>query len=283
MDLVELQLLVAQGYNLKELSVLDNIQFKGHAIEVRLCAEDPDNDFSPRTGVIQKWSPAENVVPGARFDTGVEDGSEISIYYDSMIAKIIVHAPTRAEAVRRMIMVLARTVIIGVTTNQKFLLSIMKNPRFQSGTFDTNFIPIEYERLFPSPHIDDIKSSVVAGLLFDWSLRRAQQVHLKNIQPGWRNVNWRHKQVNFAINHGKEVQIQYTYLGDPDHSKRHLFKAAVVPREEAKHGENLPELPISIVLFESNLIQQKATAKGIRGGKGLLRCTIGNLFVLIKL
>lgn len=281
LDLVELQLLVAQGYNLKELGVLDNIQFKGHAIEVRLCAEDPDNDFSPRTGVIQKWSPASNVVPGARFDTGVEDGSEISIYYDSMIAKVIVHAPTRAEAVRRMAMVLSRTVIIGVTTNQKFLISIMKNPRFQSGTFDTNFIPTEFDRLFPAPQVDDVKNSVMAGLLFDWSLRRAQQVHLKNIQPGWRNVNWRHKQVNFAINHGKELQIQYEYLGDPDNTKRHLFKAAVVPREETKHGENLPELPISVVLFESDLSPQIATARGIQGGKGLLRCTIGNVNLVL--
>lgn len=62
-----------QGVNLKELGVLDNIPFKGHAIEVRLCAEDPDNEFSPRTGLIRKWSPATGL-PGVRFDTGVEDG-----------------------------------------------------------------------------------------------------------------------------------------------------------------------------------------------------------------
>lgn len=61
------------GANLKELGILDNLQFKGHAIECRLCAEDPDNDFSPRTGVIRKWSPATNI-PGVRYDTGVEDG-----------------------------------------------------------------------------------------------------------------------------------------------------------------------------------------------------------------
>lgn len=73
LDFVKLQILVAQGANLKELGILDNIQFQGHAIEVRLCAEDPDNDFGPRTGVIRKWTPAA-ATQGVRFDTGVEDG-----------------------------------------------------------------------------------------------------------------------------------------------------------------------------------------------------------------
>ena len=74
LDLVELQILVAQGVNLKELGVLDNVQFQGHSIEVRLCAEDPDNDFSPRTGLIRKWNPTTNI-PAVRYDTGVEDGN----------------------------------------------------------------------------------------------------------------------------------------------------------------------------------------------------------------
>lgn len=276
LDLVELQLLVAQGANLKELGVLDNIQFKGHAIEVRLCAEDPDNDFGPRTGVIHKWSPADaaKYIPGVRFDTGVEDGSEISIFYDSMVAKVIVHAPTRAEAVRRMAAVLSRTVIIGVTTNQKFLVSIMNNPRFQSGTFDTNFIALEKERLFPAPHIDHVKNSIVAALLFDWTIRRSQQVHLRNIQTSWRNVKWRNKRTNFLVNHGEELQIQYDYLGEPDNDKRHVFKAKVLPKEAAKQGEDAEDLPISIVLFENDLGKEVAGPRGIRGCRGLLRCTI---------
>ncbi|OAD03007.1 hypothetical protein MUCCIDRAFT_143641 [Mucor lusitanicus CBS 277.49] len=283
LDLVELQLLVAQGANLKELGVLDNIQYKGHAIEVRLCAEDPDNDFGPRTGVIHKWSPADaaKYIPGVRFDTGVEDGSEISIFYDSMVAKIIVHAPTRAEAVRRMSAVLARTVIVGVTTNQKFLISIMNNPRFQSGTFDTNFIQQEKERLFPAPHINDVKNSMVAALLFDWTIRRSQQVHLKNIQTGWRNVKWRNKRIDFAVNHGQELQIQYDYLGQPGNDKRHVFKAHVLDKASSKAGEDVAELPIDIVLFENDLGKEVAGPRGIHGCKGLLRCTIGNCLLRI--
>ncbi|KAI9487753.1 MAG: carbamoyl-phosphate synthase L chain, ATP binding domain-containing protein [Benjaminiella poitrasii] len=280
LDLVELQLLVAQGANLKDLGILDNIRFQGHAIEVRLCAEDPDHDFAPRTGIIHRWSPANATqpLPGVRFDTGVEDGSEISIYYDSMVAKVIVHAPTRQEAVRRMATVLARTVIVGVTTNQKFLISIMNNPRFQSGTFDTNFITLEEQCLFPTPkHPEDVKNSVVAALLFDWSLRRNGQVHLRNIQPGWRNVQWRHQRLNFAVGHGgREAQIQYDYLGDSENTKRHLFRAQVIDKEAAKQGEDVSELPISIVLFENDLLKEKeiASPRGITGCKGLLRCTI---------
>lgn len=276
LDLVELQLLVAQGANLKDLGMLENIQFQGHAIEVRLCAEDPENDFSPRTGIIHKWSPADaaQFIPGVRFDTGVEDGSEISIFYDSMVAKVIVHARTREEAVRRMSAVLARTVIVGVTTNQKFLISIMNNPRFQSGTFDTNFIVQEKERLFPAPQISHVQNSVVAALLFDWSIRRSQQVHLKNIQTGWRNIKWRNKRINFIVNRGHEVQIQYDYLGDPNNEKRHVFKANVIPKEETKQAEDVPELPISIVLFESDLGKEVAGPRGIQGCRGLLRCTI---------
>lgn len=277
LDLVELQLLVAQGVNLKELGVLENIQFKGHAIEVRLCAEDPDHDFGPRTGIIHKWSPADaaQYIPGVRFDTGVQDGSEISIFYDSMVAKVIVHAPTRQEAVRRMATVLARTVIVGVTTNQKFLISIMNNPRFQQGHFDTNFIAQEKDRLFPTPHISHVKNSLIAAFLFDWTIRRSQQVHLKNIQTGWRNVKWRNKRIGFLVNDEEELQVQYDYLGEPHHDQRHEFIAQVLKKQDAQAGEDIAELPIKVVLFEEgNLGKEVAGPRGIQGCRGLLRCTI---------
>ncbi|KAI7900370.1 carbamoyl-phosphate synthase L chain, ATP binding domain-containing protein [Cokeromyces recurvatus] len=280
LDLVELQFLVAQGANLKELGILDNIQFQGHAIEVRLCAEDPDHDFAPRTGIIHKWTPATSLqsLKGVRFDTGIEDGSEISIFYDSMIAKIIVHAHTRQEAIRRMTMVLAHTVIVGITTNQKFLLAIMNNPRFQSGLFDTNFITLEKDSLFPtSTYPDDVKNSILAAFLFDWILRRNRQIYLRNIQPGWRNVQWRYQRLNFAIgydNKREEVQVQYDYLGDPEHRKHHLFKAQVLGKQAIRQEEDASELPISITLFETELQKEVTSPKGIIGGKGLLRCTI---------
>ncbi|KAI8331185.1 carbamoyl-phosphate synthase L chain, ATP binding domain-containing protein [Chlamydoabsidia padenii] len=285
LDLVELQLLVAQGANLKELGVLDNIAFRGHAIEVRLCAEDPDNDFSPRTGVIQKWSPANAAkdLPGVRYDTGIEDGSEISVYYDSMVAKVIVHASTRAEAIQRMKMVLSRTVILGVTTNQKFLISIMDNPRFQTGTFDTNFIAIENDSLFQRTTTAMVQNSVMAATLFDWCVRKNQQVHLRNMAPNWRNVPWRHPTVRYLINQDQQVAITYDYQGNGKRDHRHVFKCGVVlvdPSEQAKSNEAVKktngslDLPLSAVLYDADFGKETPGPRGVHGAKGLLRATI---------
>lgn len=263
LDLVELQLLVAQGANLNTMGLLNNINFRGHAIEVRLCAEDPEDNFNPRTGTILKWSPPKDL-EGVRFDTGVQDGSEISVYYDSMIAKICVHAPTRVEAVRRMEAVLKRTVIAGVTTNQSFLLSIMTNPRFHSGTFDTNFI--QQENLFPPFNIQKLTSSTVAAFLLDWFTRYSQQVYLKNVPLGWRNVKWRNKRVQFTLQKQEQmVQVQYEYLGQ-SHSQ-HRFRARVLSGKE----EEDQDLSLSIVMHEPKVNQQRVTSSGISGSQGLLR------------
>ncbi|KAF7722027.1 hypothetical protein EC973_003749 [Apophysomyces ossiformis] len=271
LDLVELQILVAQGSNLRTLGVLDNINFQGHAIECRLCAEDPDHDFQPRTGVIRKWSPADaaSQMPGVRYDTGVEDGSEISVYYDSMIAKVIVHAPTREEAVRRMASVLSRTVVLGVTTNQKFLIDIMKNPRFQSGTFDTNFIAQESSRLFHAKTIRDIQNSAIAALVFDWKVRQDQQVHLRNVPSNWRNVPWRVPSVRLLLE-DEMIEITYDYRGKLDDHSHHFVCGL---RFKDEFAEN-----INAVLLECKVNDgaELPGANGIKGANGLLRVVIND-------
>ncbi|KAI8376174.1 carbamoyl-phosphate synthase L chain, ATP binding domain-containing protein [Radiomyces spectabilis] len=275
LDLVELQILVAQGVNLKELGVLENLTFRGHAIEVRLCAEDPDNDFAPRTGTIYKWSPANatHSMAGVRYDTGVEDGSEISVFYDSMIAKVIVHAPTRREAVQLMASVLARTVILGLTTNQKFLISIMNNPRFQSGTFDTNFINMEKERLFHPLRLEEVQDKVIAAMLFDWSIRKSQQVHLRNIAPNWRNVKWKPAHTRFLVNHTDEVEIKYDHhLQVNRDTRKHAFQCGVTLFNKDATSE--ADLPLSAVLYDTDFGKETPGPKGIMGCKGLLRCSI---------
>ncbi|KAG0184982.1 hypothetical protein DFQ28_010145 [Apophysomyces sp. BC1034] len=263
LDLVELQIL--------ELGILDQISFKGHAIECRLCAEDPDHEFEPRTGVIRKWSTADagTKMTGVRYDTGIEDGSEISVYYDSMIAKVIVHAATRAEAVRRMVSVLARTVILGVTTNQKFLIDIMKNPRFQSGTFDTNFISQESARLFYNKSTSHIQNSAIAALLFDWKVRQNQQVHLRNIPPGWRNVRWKTPSTQFLLEE-ESIEIKYGYQGQVDQNSHH-FVCDVVFKEE-------PIENIKVVLSEAKIScgAELPGPGGIEGANGMLRVAIND-------
>ncbi|KAI7859664.1 carbamoyl-phosphate synthase L chain, ATP binding domain-containing protein [Circinella umbellata] len=270
LDLVELQILVAQGVNLKQLGVLDNVQFQGHSIEVRLCAEDPENDFSPRTGLIRKWSPVTDI-PGVRYDTGVEDGSEISVFYDSMIAKIIVHAPTRAEAVRRMAGALSRTVILGVTTNQKFLLSIMNNPRFQSGTFDTNFISLEHAQLFSRRTVEQLQSSIIAAMLFEWSIQIDQRVNLRNVQSNWRNIKWKVPSKKYVVNNDQDTQFQVEYEFQPNlkGSNKQFQSAAAAEKDKQK-----VELPLHVTLYESHFGQQTPGPQGIQGCSGLLRCSI---------
>ncbi len=133
-DLVALQLEVAAGARLPDQS---EITASGHAIELRLCAEDADNDFAPSTGRISHFSlPAGDV----RVDHGVETGFSISPYYDSMIAKLIVHADDRTTVLRKAITALGQTEVAGVTTNGDFLRRIVAHQSFVDGAVDTHFI-----------------------------------------------------------------------------------------------------------------------------------------------
>ncbi|GIZ37476.1 hypothetical protein CKM354_000092100 [Cercospora kikuchii] len=144
LDIVSLQLFVAAGGDLSSLPPLQSIQQIGHAIECRLCAEDPSRDFFPQTGIIRLWQPAklsEAESRHVRFETGVRSGSQISIHFDPMIAKIVVWAPTRGQARNRLARVLAETACIGVRTNQQFLQKCLLNPGFSNPGYTTSFIP----------------------------------------------------------------------------------------------------------------------------------------------
>jgi len=137
LDLVEWQLRVAAGERLP-LSQ-EQISVSGHAIEVRLCAEDPARQFLPAAGLLRDLRfPAEG--SGVRVDTGVRAGDTISIHYDSLLAKLVVHGADREAAVRRMQAVLRETEVTGVRTNRDFLLAIVSHPSFVSGAVDTGFI-----------------------------------------------------------------------------------------------------------------------------------------------
>jgi acetyl/propionyl-CoA carboxylase alpha subunit len=155
LDLVALQLFVAAGGNLSTLTKLQPIQQIGHAIECRLCAEDPSRDFYPENGALRLWKPAvlASTDPGhVRFETGVATGSQVSIHFDSMIAKIVVWAPTRAHARAKMIRVLADTACIGVGTNQLFMQSCLVSDAFSDPGYTTSFIPKNISTLSVSPY-----------------------------------------------------------------------------------------------------------------------------------
>ena len=116
----------------------DELALRGHAIEARLYAEDPANDFLPATGKIALWEPPE--LPGVRVDSGVAAGSEVGIYYDPLLAKFIAVGPSRGEAIRRLVAALRRLGVGGVTTNRDFLIAVLEHPAFDGGELDTHFI-----------------------------------------------------------------------------------------------------------------------------------------------
>ncbi len=139
-DLVEWQIRVAQGEKLPLKQ--EEVQFHGHAIECRVYAEDPQNQFLPSTGRIVEMQLPDG--PGIRVDAGFAAGDEISMYYDPMIAKLIAFAPTRAQAISRMLRALGEYRILGIRTTIPFCMWVLHHPGFRKGEFDTHFVPNEY-------------------------------------------------------------------------------------------------------------------------------------------
>lgn len=159
LDLVDLQLRVAAGEVLPLRQ--DEIQFNGHAIEVRLCAEDVAKGFMPQSGTMQLWQVAE----GVRVEQALRTGGVIPPYYDSMIAKLIAHGATRDEARRRLQLGLHQTVALGVTTNQTFLGSCLRHPVFAAGGATTAFIATHQQELLEEDRSVRERATVLAALL----------------------------------------------------------------------------------------------------------------------
>lgn len=140
LDLVALQLRIAEGEALAPAPP----EPTGHAVEARLYAEDPAQDWRPQTGVLHTLA-----LPGeVRVDTGFTDGDTVGIHYDPMLAKVVAHAPTRAEAVRTLAHALAGARIHGLTTNRELLVRSLRHPEFTAGQLDTGF----FERHLMRPH-----------------------------------------------------------------------------------------------------------------------------------
>ena len=149
LDLVEWQLRVASGEALPLKQ--DQLQIHGHAIEARICAENPDNNFLPATGTLHVYRKPQATAfqrSRVRIDDGVREGGVISPFYDSMIAKLIVHGATRDEALARLDLALAQTHIVGVATNVQFLRGILRTDSFANARLDTALIERERTVLF---------------------------------------------------------------------------------------------------------------------------------------
>ena len=168
LDLVEWQLRIASGEPLPLTQA--QVTVHGHAIEARICAETPDNDFLPAIGKLQVMgSPSAShfTVSPVRLDSGVREGDSISPYYDSMIAKLIVHGETREQALARLDVALAQLHIVGVQNNVAFIRHVIRTDSFAQAQLDTGLIEREKAGLFDQPTVSTQQAvaSAIAALL----------------------------------------------------------------------------------------------------------------------
>jgi 3-methylcrotonyl-CoA carboxylase alpha subunit len=170
LDLVEWQLRVASGEPLPLKQ--EQIKLTGHAIEARICAENPDNNFLPATGHLQVYKkPAHTAFERGtvRFDDGVRQGDTISPFYDSMVAKLIVHGETREQALALLDQALAQTQVVGLSTNVQFLRHVVHSPSFAEARLDTALIPREADVLF---HQEKVGLNVAAAAVVAHTLNQ---------------------------------------------------------------------------------------------------------------
>ncbi len=191
-DLVKAQILVAMG---EKLSITQNdVTQDGHAIECRIYAEDPQNRFFPSTGMLEVY--IEPTGPGIRVDSGVKQGSAISVHYDPMLAKLITYSKTRNAAIEKMLWALNHYPVLGITTNISFLHDVINHSVFRSGDIDTHFL--EKYNVLDSARINKDKELAIAlsGLICDRNKNTASLVvdnnqQKSNLEP-WLNIgNWR--------------------------------------------------------------------------------------------
>jgi propionyl-CoA carboxylase alpha chain len=197
MDLVRLQIEVAQGGALPA----ETPRQSGHAIEARLYAESPGNNFLPSTGTLHVWSPPA-AAPGLRVESGVEEGSEIGVYYDPLLAKVIAHAPDRDSAIRKLKHALRQFAAQGVETNREFLVQILESPEFRAGQAHTGF------RIGPPAPGGAEQDRVFAEIAHAYRLHtehRGRRV-LPSVPPRFRNNPYPAPTAKFAVE-GREFQV----------------------------------------------------------------------------
>lgn len=186
-DLVREQILVAAGERLRVRQ--EDIQNKGHAFECRVYAEDPAHGFFPSPGKILAWQAPSG--PGVRVDAGVEQYTDVSVYYDPLIAKLSTWGQDREQARRRMEAALRQCVVLGPTTNVEFLLELVTHPAFVAGDTHTGFLPEHFPNWSPSQKRHYLEAALAVAL-FQASNTQKETVTRKNVETPWQQLGgWR--------------------------------------------------------------------------------------------
>ena len=239
LDLVREQLRIAEGEPLGY--VQEDLAINGHAIEARLYAEDPQRNFLPSPGTVELWRPA----PGdlARFDSGVETGSAVSVEFDPMIAKVITHARTRREAAARLARALEQTTLQGLRNNRDFLVATLRTPAFIAGDTTTDFI----DRVDPprqrSLDAQALADAMIAATMAGQAAQRATAKVLgRGFRSGWRNSVMPPERTSFKVG-DDEIAVSYRSQRDG------TFKVEVGDDEPCSvavfgHGEGGVDLEI---------------------------------------
>jgi propionyl-CoA carboxylase alpha chain len=250
LDLVELQLHVADGGRLDP----EPPPSRGYSIEARLYAEDPARGWQPQPGNVHRFE----VPPTVRVDSGVVNGSQVSVFYDPMIAKVIATAHTRRRAAAVLADALARARLHGVRTNRDLLVNVLRHPAFLDGATDTAFLDTHGLDVLAAPLTDQaaVTLSAVAAALADAAYNRSRATVFAAAPSGWRNLASGYQVKRYTADDGTEHEVRYRLtragLELPDHEgvdlrsaepDRVVLTVAGVDRgfDVARYGDNAAE------------------------------------------
>lgn len=212
LDLVHLQIDVARGKPLPFKQ--EDITPTGHALECRLYAEDPQSGYLPSTGTLRDWYVP--TAPWLRVDSGVALGTEVGIYYDPLLAKIITHGAHREEAISRMVWALSRMSVQGLIHNRDLLLAVIRHPEYGAGHIHTHFLDLHFTEASSrgrEPNLQHDLEAVVATAVWDHLHRRAADPILPGVVSGWRNNRVRDQHVSYTLQQ-QEFSVHYRDLGE---------------------------------------------------------------------
>jgi acetyl/propionyl-CoA carboxylase alpha subunit len=212
LDLVELQIAVADGGAL----AADPPATQGHSIEARLYAEDPAKDWQPQAGAIHRFEvPGTRTqfstlgCAGIRVDSGITDGSVVSVFYDPMLAKVISYAPTRERAAAILADALSRARIHGIRTNRDLLVNVLRQPAFLAGATDTAFFDTHGLAALAAPNGGDVELAALAAALTDAAQNRSAAVVFGAAPSGWRNLVSGYQRKTYRDAAGSDHDVRY--------------------------------------------------------------------------
>ncbi|HEX3547384.1 MAG TPA: biotin carboxylase N-terminal domain-containing protein [Mycobacterium sp.] len=259
LDLVELQLHVADGGRLDA----EPPPSRGYSIEARLYAEDPAKGWQPQAGTVHRFDVPGTTTqfdvltrPGIRVDTGIGDGSTVSVFYDPMLAKIISYAPARRQAAGMLADALARAHIHGLRTNRDLLVNVLRHPAFLDGATDTAFFDTHGLAELAAPLGDDhaVELSALAAALADAAQNRQAATVFAAAPSGWRNVpsGFQSKRYSSAGGDVREVRYRFTRSGVELPGHDGVTLAAATPKQVVLSVDGV-ERPFDVARYGPNL------------------------------